>query len=75
MSDFVRSARVKTRANLPDPLVLGTKYFIEDEGKIVGTFVLTTLTIFAGSTLITVSPALSLTWHTGIASLDGGSSG
>lgn len=35
MSDFVRSARVKTRANLPDPLVLGTKYFIEDEGKIV----------------------------------------
>jgi len=35
MSDFVRSARVKTRANLPDPLVPGTKYFIEDEGKIV----------------------------------------
>lgn len=35
MSDFVRSARVKTRANLPDPLVLGTKYFIEDEEKIV----------------------------------------
>ena len=35
MSDFVRSARVKTRANLPDPLVPGTKYFIEDEGKII----------------------------------------
>lgn len=35
MSDFVRSARVKTRTALPDPLVPGTKYFIEDEGKII----------------------------------------
>ena len=32
---FVTSERVKTRADLPDPLVPGRKYFIEDEGVVL----------------------------------------